>query len=598
MKNPFELVTASKLTAEQAIELWCDDKRLERVWGKENCFINGHRGTGKSMLFRILQYDCQRLLHPENEPDFLGICFSVRDSELMTEELDLFQDNSQISILSESHLSILIIKQLFLILQANKSLIKDSIFDDFCSLVVKNISAAYQFSTPEAPNIRTSQDSFYSDIIDLFENERLRIVHYIALSLYEHTRYDGPLFLFDMFLSPIANFLLNSIKKTLYILIDDGDDLPLSYTVILNTWIARRCTAIVFKVSTMFGYKTYKTKGRSAIQHPHDFIQYDIATRYLSDNSEDYIQLLSDITEKRLKAIGVDTNAELFFPEDEQQKRAIETLGKDLLREYSGKYSGRSINDYVYRHLTSEYLKRNLKPGRSTFNYIYSGFKVIAGLSSGMVRDYIICAQRMFDDTCRITKIPGSIPSQIPPQIQNDVVRKHADDILEEISIYNQKRCTTSTREDWQNIKRIIEGLCKIFKTKMLSTDSERRVFSFSFQDEPTDEIERLLNLAISEGYLMKGYISRKEGSGRRVLYVLTRRLAPAYNLDVMSYAGYLSLTSERISNLMHSGYSAKIDLSTDQLPLFSSMEYLDSIPDEESPKEEWIRISPEEAGL
>ena len=59
MANPFELMTASKLSAEEAIELWCDDNRLDRVRGGESCFINGNRGTGKSMLFRVLQRDCQ-----------------------------------------------------------------------------------------------------------------------------------------------------------------------------------------------------------------------------------------------------------------------------------------------------------------------------------------------------------------------------------------------------------------------------------------------------------------------------------------------------------------------------------------------------------
>ena len=73
MANPFELLTASKLTAEDAISLWCDDNRLARVRGGENCFINGNRGTGKSMLFRILQSDCQKLLDPEGKRDFLAI---------------------------------------------------------------------------------------------------------------------------------------------------------------------------------------------------------------------------------------------------------------------------------------------------------------------------------------------------------------------------------------------------------------------------------------------------------------------------------------------------------------------------------------------
>ena len=104
MNNPFELVTASKLSAPAAIELWCDDNRLDRVRGGESCFINGNRGTGKSMLFRVLQRDCQEMLFPDRQPDFLSVYFAVRDSDLMIEEFSIMQSHRQQGALSESHL--------------------------------------------------------------------------------------------------------------------------------------------------------------------------------------------------------------------------------------------------------------------------------------------------------------------------------------------------------------------------------------------------------------------------------------------------------------------------------------------------------------
>jgi hypothetical protein len=595
LNNPFELVTASKLTAENAVELWCDDKRLERVWGKENCFINGHRGTGKSMLFRVLQYDCQKLLHPEREPDFLSVYFSVRDSELMTEELDFFQDYPQKNILSESHFSLLILKQLILLLQKNTSLISDTTKELFYEIISKRIETSYQFCTQRPKQLRKDIDSFLIDLIDLFDSERQRIVSYICLCIYKTERFDGPLFLFDSLLEPIAVFIKQYLHKCLYILIDDADDLPESHTVILNTWIARRHEAVVFKVSTMFGYKTYKTKGRSAIQHPHDFTQYDIATRYLSDNSEDYIQLLKDITAKRLKSILLGRSVEDYFPEDEEQKKKIKELEIILSEEYKGKYSGRATRDYVYRHLSSEYVKRYLKPSHATGNYIYSGFNTIAALSSGMVRDFIICAQKMYDEASRSN---GGIPSVIPANIQNDVVRRHADDVLEEIPQQKQKRELSTNKEDWKKIKNLIEGLGNIFKVKMLSEDSERRVFSFAFQDEPTANIERLLDMAISEGYFIKGFISKKEGTGRRALYVLTRRIAPLFNLDISAYSGYLSLTSERVQHLLEYGQEKIIQHNSKQISLFDKFEFIGEAPLDVENKDNWVIISPEEAGL
>lgn len=600
MNNPFDLVTASKLTAVEAVELWCDDKRLDKAGGPESCFINGHRGTGKSMLFRILQYDCQKLLFPKTEPNFLSVYFSVRDSELMTEEIELFQQDSQRNILSESHFALLVLKQLFLVLKANSALIPENLHSEFIEIAKVSVSTAFQFCTPTPPEIGQGFVPVIDAMLNVLEIERLRIVHYLGLRLYEYTRFDGPLFLFDTLLGPLADFIQQKACKTLYILVDDGDDLPESHTVVLNTWIARRNTAVVFKVSTMFNYKTFRTRGRSAIQHPHDFIQYDIATRYLSDHSQDYIGFLKRIAVKRLRTIDVKVKPEDYFPEDQEQKVALANLAAELMEEYKTIYSGRAIRDYAYRHLTSEYVKR-LGRGRSTGSYSYSGFKMMATLSSGMVRDFIICAQKMFDNASS-ENTTGGRPIVITPAIQSYVLKEHANLILDGVSDAKQKRFIGSTSDDWRKISRLIEGLGNIFKAKMLSGDAERRVFSFAFQDEPTEEVERLIDLAISEGYLMKGFISRKEGTGRRVLYVLTRRLAPAFNLDVSAYTGYLSLTTDRVHALMAHGPDRITKNQPNQLSIFGDMQfhtiqakYPEKVSNET--KGEWIMITPEEAG-
>ena len=109
------------------------------------------------------------------------------------------------------------------------------------------------------------------------------------------------LFFFDGILAPIADFFLEKIDRCLFLLIDDGDDLPRSHTIVLNSWIARRRQSTVFKVSTMYAYKTFETRSGSKIQQPHDFIQYDIATRFVDYPSEDYVDLVRRICLKRLR---------------------------------------------------------------------------------------------------------------------------------------------------------------------------------------------------------------------------------------------------------------------------------------------------------
>ncbi|GAA5125715.1 hypothetical protein GCM10023212_28000 [Luteolibacter yonseiensis] len=317
----------------------------------------------------------------------------------------------------------------------------------------------------------------------------------------------------------------------------------------------------------------------------------------MSNSGEDYVNLLREISKKRLKGVGIETSPgeidpDKFFPEDPSQKEELRNLARKLNDDYSKKYHGRSVGDYVYRHLTSEYMKI-LRKTRAPNSFVYSGFSTLAVLSSGHVRDFIICAQRMFDSASR-----GEEPvTSIAPSIQNLIVRSHADEVLADIKNPKQKRARDATGEDWLSIYKLINGISNLFKEKMLSNDSERRVFSFCFQNEPGERIERLLELAIAEGYLMKGFISKKEGTGRRTLYVLTRRLAPAFNLDVSAYSGYLSLTAERAKILIEQGDKAIVPINkeSDQLTFF---ELHDGSATTSTGAESWIFISPEEAGL
>ena len=589
MKNPFELVTASKLTALDATELWCDDSRLDRVRGRESCFINGNRGTGKSMLFRVLQPDCQKLLFPEKEPDFLSIYFPVRDSDFMIEELQFMQSNRQKSVLSESHLIVLILRQLFVVLRDTPQMVPNKLQIQFVQLVGERIQTAFEFSEINPPELSNSDyEETVKEAIGLFDVESARIVNHVIRRLYgPEEGYSGPLFSFDGILAPIADFFYEEIGRCIFVLIDDGDDLPLSHTIVLNSWIARRRPSTVFKVSTMYAYKTFETRSGSKIQQPHDFIQYDIVTRFIEYRSEDYVELLRQICIKRLQQVGLSgvdgepIDPMLFFPEDRAQNARIEKVRNALTKKYSEIYSGRSIRDYVYRHLTSEYM-RSLSQKSALSSYRYAGFQTLAVLSGGLVRDFIICAQRMYDDALRRSQ--DEAVDHIPPDIQDQVVRDYADKILFDISDDQQKR--SGKEEDWVAVANIIEGLGAAFKQKMLSQDSERRVFSFAFQSSPNKKTLELLDLAIREGYLARSFISKKEGVGRRYLYVLTRRIAPAFSLDVSAYSAYMSLKPNVIENMA----SGETKRDWNDKDVVQSDLFYDSI----GPEGEWIITEPD----
>ena len=114
--------------------------------------------------------------------------------------------------------------------------------------------------------------------------------------------------------------------------------------------------------------------------------------------SEDYIQLLKEICRKRLVQAGIEGGPGLvdpyaFFPEEEQQAQRLREVAERLTERYARVYKGRAIRDHVYRHLTSEYM-RELLARRASDSYVYAGFRTLAILSGGLVRDFIICAQK------------------------------------------------------------------------------------------------------------------------------------------------------------------------------------------------------------
>jgi hypothetical protein len=94
------------------------------------------------------------------------------------------------------------------------------------------------------------------------------------------------------------------------------------------------------------------------------------------------------------------------------------------------------------------------------------------------------------------------------------------------------------------NLLKVLGG---VFHQKLISNDAERRVFSVAFSDAPDPALMGIFDLGIRFGYFHRSTIGNKDGTGRTPLYVLTRRLAPYFNLDPTSFAGYLFVTSHKI---------------------------------------------------
>lgn len=98
----------------------------------------------------------------------------------------------------------------------------------------------------------------------------------------------------------------------------------------------------------------------------------------------------------------------------------------------------------------------------------------------------------------------------------------------------------------------LIACLGSLFETILLDPNaSERRVFSFAISDYPDDRVQNVLRLGLKYAYFSRSTIGRKEGFGRTELYILSRRLAPNWNLDPSGFSAYKFLRNDDLVQMM-----------------------------------------------
>ena len=93
--NPFEVSTPENMPAEQTVNLFVDVfSDFPKLLSPGHTFLNGPRGSGKSMMFRFLMPDCQ-ILHSRKTFKDLGFSsfyIPLKNFNFIT-ELQRLKDN-------------------------------------------------------------------------------------------------------------------------------------------------------------------------------------------------------------------------------------------------------------------------------------------------------------------------------------------------------------------------------------------------------------------------------------------------------------------------------------------------------------------------
>jgi hypothetical protein len=562
--NPFTVTTPEDISAKETIDLWVDVfSDFPKIKNVGHVLLQGPRGSGKSMIFRYLKTDCQRIVRKCNlkQLPFLSLYFGIRNSQFNITEL-IRLDQKYSSVLLNEHFMVMYMaestfSQLSVICKGLKT---EKYLDETkkYSADVIELLRRYGWTGDNPTKDSESVEDCFRQLESIFTKQFSDMIQYIRSITFKIAPYEGILCGYMDFLYPILCKLrdLSFLPKgPVYLLIDDADNLNVTQTQILNTWISTRTTSKVsIKISSQLQYKTFSTIQASTIQAPHDYSEVNIQTIYTaSPKKSSYHNMVKEIIKKRIKrSFGVDIDPEMFFPEDTEQENKIREMEEYIRRNWPETGRGNRPSDDVARYARPDFIKSLGGTRKATSTYSYAGFNQLVHVSSGIIRYFLESAAQMY------AEVPVNSQQEkilfIPQDIQNRIVRRQANDyLIKELGkISDDQNIGNNTRELVPKLRNLIDALGGTFQKILDSDRAERKVFSIAFSNEPSDIVRNVLKLGVELGYFHESTIGNKSGTGRTPLYILNRRLAPVYNLDPTSFAGYLFVTSEIIEQGMY----------------------------------------------
>ena len=556
-KNPFSVQSPEHIAADDVISLFVENfADFHQVLRTGHTFLHGARGSGKSMIFRYLEPDCQIIAKKRtvSELEFFSFYIPIKETELrLTELLRLEKERHGSLALNEHLMTVSFAIKMLASLHRISLHVDAAATKAFASFVGDDLKKLLRRGgwRGEHPTIAadTPFDRVRQLATEVMEDVHAEVSQFIQrLALGRNFTYEGALLGFLDFLKPFMlgiRLLPFMPKSPFFLLIDDADNLSEEQTRILNTWISSRGVAdLSLKVSTQLRYKTYRTISGQQIETPHDFAEVEISNVYTSDRDR-YVQRVRDIVLKRLQKAKITAKPEEFFPSDREQELEIERLAAKIIESFATEGRGNRARDDAYRYARPNFIRALGGTRKASSTYSYAGFNQLVHVSSGVIRYFLEPAALMWGEQSAANE--GKPVLSIAPHIQNKIVRSEANRFLtsEFERITQDATQGPDHRDKASKLRNLIDSLGSLFQAILVSDDAERRVFSVAFSNGPDDEVRAVFNLGAEYNYFHKSSIGKKEGGGRTDLYILSRRIAPVFNLDPSSFAGYKFITND-----------------------------------------------------
>lgn len=548
-KSPFEYTSPEAIPANDIIDLFVP------VFGEYynlpspgHTFIHGPRGSGKSMMFRYMTPECQILANKCSikELSYFAVLVPIKEGRIKNHVLEVLKGRHFEYRLNEHYMVINILFKILEKLELTSFEDSENNYDEvlgfYNDTFVELLELARWTEIPDTEDVTNSKDLFVL-MKKTMNKINMSFTFDVLNRLSENPNdfsYRGSLCLFNEFLIEFVKELkkLSFMPKgPVYLMIDDADNLSITQTKVLNTWVSLRTSKFLsFKISTQLNYSTYRTVNNSRIDTPHDYSFINLSDIYTTKKGL-YRKRVKEAVERRLqKYKEKHILAEDFFPLDKGQEIRI----KKKFKEYESKFEGKKGYDFAYRYTTPDYIK---ELGGNRDSYSYAGFDSLVNISSGIIRNFLDFAHKMY--VHQLAKHNSHDFDYIDPGVQNTEVKDYSSWFLTENfdELRDDEENTSDEKNDFDKLGNLISALGQTFSLILLSDAKERRVFSIALQDDPDSELKRVLDLGVRTGYFHKSLIGNKTGTGKARLYILSRLLSPHYRLDPTSFAGYKFVT-------------------------------------------------------
>lgn len=254
--NPFKVLSPEDMGAEDMRALFVDVfPQFYDILGDGHAIVSGPRGCGKSMMFRYLRPDCQRLVHGSllSAIPNLAILVRIKNTVPNLTEWRRLDDHHSGVFLNEHVITLYVAKSVF---HQCAEATEDAPAEAKESARLYNSVFAHRLKLAGARDVpvldaKASVSAAFLQMSNYCDTLYTQVNQYakrLTTAPSSHAEYDGPLCDFTGFLLPMLREIRKlrcTPKGAIFLLMDDGDYLSYTQTRVVNSWIAMRISSEV-----------------------------------------------------------------------------------------------------------------------------------------------------------------------------------------------------------------------------------------------------------------------------------------------------------------------------------------------------------------